>query len=74
MVKQESSQTESEEQTNLTSYHRKYYDLTTKVSEATVVFQGDPQYKSEDVCSLHQIVKIFKNCSYSAIVIPLDSH
>lgn len=30
----------------------KYYDLTAKISEKTVVFPGDPVYKSDDVCSL----------------------
>jgi len=33
---------------------RKYYDLTAKISEKTVVFPGDPEYKSNDICSLDQ--------------------
>lgn len=31
---------------------KKYYDLTAKISEKTIVFPGDPKYQSEDVCSL----------------------
>lgn len=31
---------------------KKYYDLTAKITEKTVVFPGDPEYKSEDICSL----------------------
>jgi arylformamidase len=30
----------------------KYYDLTATISEKTVVFPGDPEYKTEDICSL----------------------
>ena len=30
----------------------KYYDLTAKISQNTVVFPGDPEYQSENVCSL----------------------
>jgi arylformamidase len=30
----------------------KYYDLTAKISQNTVVFPGDPEYKSESVYSL----------------------
>lgn len=32
----------------------KYYDLTAKISENTVVFPGDPKYRSEVVCSLEE--------------------
>jgi len=35
-----------------TRKQKKYYDLTATISESTVVFPGDPIYKSEDVCSL----------------------
>jgi len=31
---------------------KKNYDLTAEISEKTVVFPGDPTYKSEDVCAL----------------------
>jgi len=31
---------------------KKYYDLTALISEKTVVFPGDPEYKSENICSL----------------------
>ncbi len=31
---------------------KRYYDLTASISEKTVVFPGDPEYKSENVCSL----------------------
>lgn len=33
---------------------KKYYDLTAKISEKTVVYPGDPQFKSEDICSLEK--------------------
>lgn len=32
----------------------KYYDLTTPVSEKTVVFPGDPEFKTQHVCSLEK--------------------
>lgn len=31
---------------------KKYYDLTAVISEGTVVFPGDPQYKAENICSI----------------------
>ena len=31
---------------------KKYYDLTAKISETTVVYPGDPTFSTEDVCSL----------------------
>lgn len=43
--KNESIQNESEEKAI-------YVDLTAPISEKTVVFPGDPQYKSEEVCAL----------------------
>jgi arylformamidase len=33
---------------------KKYYDLTAKISENTVVYPGDPEFKSEDVYSLEK--------------------
>ena len=32
----------------------KYYDLTANISEKLVAFPGDPQFKSEKVCSLEE--------------------
>lgn len=31
---------------------KKYYDLTTKISEKTVVYPGDPVFKSVNICSI----------------------
>lgn|SRR3990167_4522922 len=31
-----------------------YYDLTAVVSQETVVFLGDPEYTSEDICSIEK--------------------
>lgn len=33
---------------------KKYHDLTSAISEKTLVFPGDPQFKSETICSLEQ--------------------
>lgn len=35
-------------------FQKKYYDLTAKITEKTVVFPGDPEYKSENICSLYK--------------------
>lgn len=44
---------ESTRQSKLkTDQKKKYYDLTSSISETTVVFPGDPEYKSEDICTL----------------------
>ncbi|WP_173235452.1 hypothetical protein [Legionella antarctica] len=32
----------------------KYYDLTTNISERTVVFPGDPEYSMRKVCTLDE--------------------
>jgi hypothetical protein len=37
---------------------KKYYDLTAKISEKTVVYPGDPEFKSENVCSLEKRISI----------------
>lgn len=37
---------------NIPVGQEKYYDLTAPISENTVVFPGDPTYKSEDVCTI----------------------
>ena len=37
-----------------TPQKKKYYDLTAKISDKTVVYPGDPTFKSEDVCSLEK--------------------
>jgi len=31
---------------------KRYYDLTAQIAETTVVYPGDPEFRSEDVCSL----------------------
>jgi arylformamidase len=31
---------------------KKYYDLTAKISETTLVYPGDPAFSKEDICSL----------------------
>lgn len=48
-IEESTDQLESKSQQKI-----KYYDLTAKISEKTVVFPGDPEYKSEDVCSLEK--------------------
>ena len=35
-------------------YVSKYYDLTAEISEKSVVFPGDPEYKMQQVCSLNK--------------------
>ncbi len=54
MFSHQSGQAEemAEGQNNKTPARKEYYDLTAKVTESTVVFPGDPEYRSEDVCSL----------------------
>ncbi|HSW92744.1 MAG TPA: cyclase family protein [Gammaproteobacteria bacterium] len=39
---------------HVTPQKEQYHDLTAKMSEKTVVYPGDPEFKSEDICSLER--------------------
>lgn len=43
---------ESIDQTTTPIHETKYYDLTAPITNKTVVFPGDPQFKTEAICSL----------------------
>jgi arylformamidase len=52
MFSQASTATELGTNLQSTTQQEEYYDLTAQISENTVVYPGDPIFKSEDICSL----------------------